>query len=116
MTRFSAPTRVAGYVPNIPEALVAFLACGSLGAIWAPCAPDFGARSAVDRLAQIEPSVLLAVAATPTAPKDIDKTADLATIRAGRQASRVYRLHGLDGVTRWIWARAFDCQRMTVPR
>ncbi len=74
--------RVVGYVPNIPEALVAFLACASLGAIWASCAPEFGARSVVDRLAQIEPTVLIAVGGYTYGAKDIDKTADLAAIRA----------------------------------
>ena len=54
--------RVVAYLPNIPETLVAFLATASLGAIWASCAPEFGARSVVDRFGQIEPTVLLAVA------------------------------------------------------
>jgi acetoacetyl-CoA synthetase len=53
--------RVAAYLPNIPEAVAAFLACASLGAIWSSCSPDFGVRSVVDRFAQIEPKVLLAV-------------------------------------------------------
>ena len=53
--------RVAAYLPNIPETLVAFIATASLGAIWATCAPEFGARSVVDRFGQIEPRVLLAV-------------------------------------------------------
>ena len=53
--------RVAAYLPNTPEAVVAFLACASIGAIWSSCSPDFGARSVVDRFAQIEPKVLLAV-------------------------------------------------------
>lgn len=53
--------RVAAYLPNIPEALAAGLACMSLGAIWSSCSPDFGVRSVVDRFAQIEPGVLLAV-------------------------------------------------------
>jgi acetoacetyl-CoA synthetase len=75
--------RVVGYLPNIPEALIAFLACASLGAIWASCAPEFGARSVVDRFAQIEPTVLLAVSGYTYGAKAIDKTADLATIRAG---------------------------------
>jgi acetoacetyl-CoA synthetase len=48
-------------VPNIVEAVVAFLACASIGAIWSSCSPDFGARSVVDRFAQIEPRVLFAV-------------------------------------------------------
>jgi acetoacetyl-CoA synthetase len=53
--------RVGAYLPNIPEAVVAMLAVTSLGAVWAVCAPDFGAQSVVDRLAQVEPSVLIAV-------------------------------------------------------
>jgi acetoacetyl-CoA synthetase len=53
--------RVAAYLPNIPEAMAAFLACASIGATWSSCSPDFGARSVVDRFAQIAPKVLLAV-------------------------------------------------------
>ena len=54
--------RVAAYLPNIPETLVAFLATASLGAIWATCPPEFGPRSVLDRLGQLEPKLLLAVA------------------------------------------------------
>jgi acetoacetyl-CoA synthetase len=75
--------RVVGFLPNIPETLVAFLACASLGAIWASCAPEFGARSVVDRFGQVEPTVLITVAGYTYGAKDIDKTADVATIRAG---------------------------------
>ncbi|GAA0396393.1 acetoacetate--CoA ligase [Acrocarpospora corrugata] len=53
--------RVAAYLPNIPEALIAFLATASLGAIWSSCSPDFGAPSVIDRFTQIEPKVLFAV-------------------------------------------------------
>ncbi|HEX4804988.1 MAG TPA: AMP-binding protein, partial [Conexibacter sp.] len=53
--------RVVAYLPNVPEAIAAMLACASLGAVWSSCSPDFGARSVVDRFAQIEPTVLLAV-------------------------------------------------------
>ncbi|MEY2441573.1 MAG: acetoacetyl-CoA synthetase, partial [bacterium] len=53
--------RVAAYMPNIPETIAAFLAVAGLGAVWSSCSPDFGARSVVDRFAQIEPKVLLAV-------------------------------------------------------
>ncbi|HEX2421352.1 MAG TPA: acetoacetate--CoA ligase [Acidimicrobiia bacterium] len=56
-----AGDRVVAYLPNIPECLVAFLACASLGAIWSSCPPEFGIRSVVDRFRQIEPKVLLAV-------------------------------------------------------
>jgi acetoacetyl-CoA synthetase len=53
--------RVAAYMPNLPETVVALLATASLGAVWSSCSPDFGARGVVDRFAQIEPKVLLAV-------------------------------------------------------
>jgi len=51
--------RVAALLPNVPEAIIALLAAASLGAIWSSCSPDFGARSVIDRFAQIEPKVLI---------------------------------------------------------
>ncbi|MEA2284372.1 MAG: acetoacetyl-CoA synthetase [Solirubrobacteraceae bacterium] len=65
--------RVVAYIPNIPEAVAALLACASLGAIWSSCSPDFGARSVVDRFAQIEPKVLLAVDGYRYGGKDFDR-------------------------------------------
>jgi acetoacetyl-CoA synthetase len=53
--------RVVAMAPNSVETLVAFLATASLGAVWSSCSPDFGARAVLDRFAQIEPTVLLAV-------------------------------------------------------
>src|SRR6185503_3343344 len=53
--------RVAAYLPNGPEALVALLATASLGATWSSCSPDFGVQAVTDRFAQIEPRVLIAV-------------------------------------------------------
>ncbi|REE98490.1 acetoacetate--CoA ligase [Thermomonospora umbrina] len=53
--------RVVAYLPNIPEALICFLAVASLGAVWSSCSPDFGSSSVIDRYAQIEPKVLIAV-------------------------------------------------------
>ncbi len=53
--------RVAGYLPNLPEAVTGMLATSSLGAIWSSCSPDFGVRGVVDRFGQIEPKVLLSV-------------------------------------------------------
>ena len=66
--------RVAAYVPNIPEALIAFLACASIGAIWSSCSPDFGLGAVVDRFAQIEPKVLVAVDGYRYGGKDYDVT------------------------------------------
>ncbi len=53
--------RVVAYMPNIPETVIAFLACASMGVIWSVCSPDFGTGSVIDRFKQIEPTVLFAV-------------------------------------------------------
>ncbi len=53
--------RIAAFVPNSPEAIVAFLAAASLGATWSSCSPEFGVKSVLDRFSQIEPKVLIAV-------------------------------------------------------
>jgi acetoacetyl-CoA synthetase len=74
--------RVVAYMPNIPETLVAFLAVASIGAIWSSAAPEFGARSVIDRFAQIEPKVLLAVDGYRHGGKDFDRTAVVAGILA----------------------------------
>jgi acetoacetyl-CoA synthetase len=75
--------RVAAYLPNIPEALIAFLASASIGAIWSCAAPEFGARSVVDRFAQIEPKVLFVVDGYRHGGKDFDRTEALHTILEG---------------------------------
>src|SRR5919202_269431 len=74
--------RVVAYLPNIPETLVAFLATASLGAVWASCAPEFGTRSVLDRLQQIEPKVLLTVDGYRYGTRAVDRTKEVAAIRA----------------------------------
>ena len=76
-----AGDRVVAYIPNIPEAIAAFLACASLGATWSSCSPDFGARSVVDRFAQIEPKVLIAVDGYRYGGKDFDRRDVVAGLR-----------------------------------
>ncbi|MCW2993086.1 MAG: acetoacetate--CoA ligase [Conexibacter sp.] len=73
--------RVAAYLPNVPETVAAFLACASLGAIWSAAAPEFGASSVIDRFAQIEPKVLLAVDGYRYGGKDFDRRDVLAELR-----------------------------------
>ena len=70
--------RVVAYMPNIPETLIALLAVSSIGAIWSSAAPEFGARSVIDRFAQIEPKVLLAVDGYRHGGKDFDRSAVVA--------------------------------------
>ncbi len=72
--------RVAAYMPNIPETAAAFLACASLGAVWSSCSPDFGARSVIDRFAQIEPKVLLAIRTYQYGGRGFDRTEALDAI------------------------------------
>jgi acetoacetyl-CoA synthetase len=74
--------RVVAYLPNIPETLVAFLATASLGAVWATCAPEFGARAVIDRFGIVEPQVLLAVAGYGYGAKHVDRRPEVAAIRA----------------------------------
>jgi acetoacetyl-CoA synthetase len=73
--------RVVGYMPNIPETIAAFLATASLGAVWSSCSPDFGVRSVVERFAQIEPKVLLAVDGYRYGGKDFDRADVIARLK-----------------------------------
>jgi acetoacetyl-CoA synthetase len=66
--------RVGAYLPNVPETVVAFLACASIGAIWSVCAPDMGTQAVTDRLKQIEPKVLIAVDGVHYAGKAMDRS------------------------------------------
>jgi acetoacetyl-CoA synthetase len=73
--------RVVAYVPNIPEAIVAFLATASIGAVWSSCSPDFGPASVIDRFAQIEPKVLFAVDGYRYGGKDFDRRDTVAQLQ-----------------------------------
>ena len=81
--------RVVGYLPNVPEALVAFLATASLGATWASCALEFGPRSVLDRFAQVEPTVLLVAGGYSYGAKVVDRRDQVAEVRAGLPGVRV---------------------------
>jgi acetoacetyl-CoA synthetase len=98
--------RVAAYLPNIPETLVAFAATASLGAIWVSCAPELGARSVIDRLGQLEPTVLLAVGGYGYRDRVADRRAEVATIRAALPSLRhvvhvPYGEHVVDDAETW---------------
>ncbi len=75
--------RVAGYLPNRVETVIAFLAAASIGAIWSNCPPELSSRGALDRLTQIEPKVLVAVAGYRYGGKEHDRRAAVAEIAAG---------------------------------
>jgi acetoacetyl-CoA synthetase len=88
--------RVAAYMPNIPETVAALLATAGLGAVWSSCSPDFGARSVIDRFAQVEPAVLLAVDGYRYGGRDYDRTAVVEEIHA-QVGGALVRLGYLDG-------------------
>jgi acetoacetyl-CoA synthetase len=73
--------RVVAYLPNIPEALIAFLAASAIGAVWSSCSPDFGTNSVVDRFQQIAPKVLIAVDGYGYNGKTIDRVAELGQLQ-----------------------------------
>ena len=100
--------RVAAYLPNVPEAVVALLATASLGAIWSSCAPEFGTRSVVDRFSQIAPKLLLTIDGYRYGDRAIDRTDEVAAIRAALPslaATVVLPYLGTDGVPEALsWA------------
>ncbi len=73
--------RVAGFLPNCPEAVVAMLAATSIGAVWSSCSPDFGASAVVDRFGQIEPKALFAADGYHYNGKRIDSLPTIVEIR-----------------------------------
>ncbi len=75
--------RVAGYLPNTPEALIAFLAAASIGAVWTVCSPETGPRAVLDRFAPTAPTVLIGVDGYRYGAKRVDRRAALGEIAAG---------------------------------
>jgi acetoacetyl-CoA synthetase len=103
--------RVAAYMPNVPETMVTFLACSSIGAIWSVCAPDMGTAAVADRFRQIEPTLLIAVDGVHYGGKPLDRSAVLQELR--EQLPSVRRLllvpspHAAGEVAHDVdWARA----------
>lgn len=94
--------RVAAYLPNIPEAMIAFLACASIGAIWSSCSPDFGVASVLDRFRQIAPKVLLAADGYWYGGKPFDRRGVVAELQRGLPTlERVVRVPYLDPGGDW---------------
>ena len=79
----AAGDRVVGYLPNIPEAIIAFLATASIGAIWSACGQDYSAKAAPDRLGQLEPVILVTADGYRYGGKTHDKRDDVAALQAG---------------------------------
>ncbi|MEP6786102.1 MAG: acetoacetate--CoA ligase [Sphingomonadales bacterium] len=103
--------RVAGYLPNVAEAAIAFIATTAIGAIWSSCSPEFGASAARDRFGQVEPKLLLAVPRYRYAGKEHDRAATLNDIIAGLPSVEHVVLVGdtdwqppTPGAQVWNWA------------
>ncbi|RYF44237.1 MAG: acetoacetate--CoA ligase [Comamonadaceae bacterium] len=94
--------RVAAYLPNIPEAMVAFLAVVSIGGVWSICAPDMGTHAVLDRFRQIEPAVLIACDGVTYGGRDFDRTAVLDELRAALPSLRHVIVHGNLDATKTI--------------
>ena len=117
--------RVVAYLPNVVEAVAAFHACASLGAIWSSCSPDFGVKSVVDRFAQIEPRVLLAVDGYRYGGRDHDRLDVVASLqRAMPSLERIVVIGYLDPepdlalrscphgqIPRWIGLLPYEARR-----
>jgi acetoacetyl-CoA synthetase len=99
--------RVAGYLPNAPQTVAAFLATASLGATWTCCSPDFGIRTVIDRFAQVEPTVLLACDGYRYNGRAFDRSAIVDGLEAALPTlRRTVRLGYLDA-NGGDWAQAF---------
>jgi acetoacetyl-CoA synthetase len=122
-----AGDRVAGYLPNTPEAVIAMLAAASLGAVWSSCSPDFGANGVYDRFGQIAPRVLIAADGYRYGGKRIDILPRLREI--GGRIPGIERvvvlpyndpkpaLEGLPGAVRWDdWVAAAPDRPLTFAR
>ncbi len=111
----AAGDRVAAFVPNLPEAVVAMLGATSFGAVWSSCSPDFGVRGVLDRFGQIEPRVLVTVdgywyngKALPIVDKVAQIVAELPTVERvivvpylERSGGPIASVSAIRGAIRW---------------
>ena len=106
----SSGDRVVGYLPNIPEAVVAFLATASIGAIWSACGQDYSASAALDRLGQLNPKVLITADGYLYGGKFRDKSEDVRMLRDGLATASTILVgeRVAEGSTDWATATAGD--------
>ena len=95
---------VAGYLPNIPEALATMLACASMGAVWACCSPEMGVTGVLDRLSQLGPVALVSVDGYRYGARTIDRRAEAEAVLAG-----------LPTVRTAVWLPYLDATSATPP-
>ncbi len=114
--------RVAAYLPNTPDTVVAFLATASLGAVWSLCSPDMGAPSVLDRFRQIAPKVLLACPGYTFGGKSFDRREVVAELRRSLPGVETFvhvpardRDAAQEGALAWTDATAGDAPLVPVP-
>ncbi|WP_291517076.1 acetoacetate--CoA ligase [Acidovorax sp.] len=103
--------RVAAYLPNVPEAMVALLATVAIGGVWSICAPDMGTAAVLDRFQQIEPTVLIGVDGVTYGGRDHDRTGVLQELRAAlptvKHAVLLCNLDATNSIAEWAdWTSA----------
>ncbi|KAA0928071.1 MULTISPECIES: acetoacetate--CoA ligase [unclassified Rhodococcus (in: high G+C Gram-positive bacteria)] len=107
--------RVVGYLPNVPEAVIAFLATASLGAVWSACGQDYSASAALDRLGQLEPTALITADGYVYGGKFRDKAADVDAVTAGLPTLRLVVTVGEASGTAVSWSAATAQSRELEP-
>ena len=107
--------RVVGYLPNVPEAVIAFLATASLGAVWSTCGQDYSGAAALDRLGQLEPTALITAAGYTFGGKFRDKAADVDVLVDGLPSLRAVVTIGEPSGTTQSWSDATAESRALVP-
>ena len=107
--------RVVGYLPNVPEAVIAFLATASLGAVWSACGQDYSASAALDRLGQLEPTALITASGYTYGGKFRDKAADVDVLVEGLPALRAVVMIGTPSGAAQSWSDATAESRKLVP-
>ncbi|MDV6263459.1 acetoacetate--CoA ligase [Rhodococcoides yunnanense] len=107
--------RVVGYLPNVPEAVIAFLATASLGAVWSACGQDYSASAALDRLGQLEPTALITADGYAYGGKFRDKAADVDALVEGLPTLRAVVMIGEPSGTAQSWSDATAESRQLEP-
>lgn len=118
----TAGDRVVGYLPNLPETVAAYVATAGLGAVWCAVPPEMGIRSVLDRIEQLDPSLIIAVDGYRWGAKSIDRAAELRDIRAALPRMAAVVLPYLDeggtapdGTVAWSDFTAVAEQPTTLP-
>jgi acetoacetyl-CoA synthetase len=96
--------RIAGYLPNLPETIIAMLAANAVGCVWTACSPDFGAQAVIDRIGQVEPKILISTTSYSFKGKLYDRSNEVKKI-----------LSAIPSITTLIMVDYLDSKLLTHP-